>query len=202
MSQLPPPVDAGEPWSGSPDQEPSSPHHADHRLSRSVVFLWIIGGLEVVFCGFLSLMSLIIYATVSIEQFQSILKDNPEAVEAIRPHYPNIMVWVFWAMLFLGVAPGLILLGMGFALRKGLNWAVSVSLLLLVTQSLVLALYLLVSIIQALMMGSPAALTANVLLYGSPMLVLLAGIQALWRTRQSRSDIRSIHCDPWNASPQ
>ena len=82
--------------------------------------------------------------------------------------------------------------------RAGKAAVITFTLLLLFTQAIVIGVLLLANVGAALAQGDPMAVTANVVLFGSLLGLMIAAIRALMNVRHYHEDVLGEQSDPWN----
>jgi len=166
----------------------------DSLRRQAAVWVWAIGSVQAVLFGCCG-VSVAWMSIIPIEELQI---TDPAQFEVISKVY-SMSGAVAAMIFFLGFAPAVAYLAMGFAVRAGRKLAIDASTLLAITQAIVFGLIFVVNVAAGLVQGSPAAITGTVLTFGTPLVLLVYGIRCLWRLRRfDHVDRDEQDTDPWN----
>lgn len=170
----------------------SSQDLSDRRGAR---WVWWIGGIQGVLCGWM-VLSLTTAATMSPEDFAALSKPQVPA-EHLALIHP--MLWpLALSTCVLGFLPGLAYIYLGFGVRKGRTLPARISIGLSVIQAILLGVFLVSSIVSAILEAAPAKLTLSVLVLGTPLIVMIYCTRALLRTRLVQTFAAETDVDPWH----
>ncbi len=157
-------------------------------LRRAAKALWFLGTVEAVVFGYLTLSMLAIAALPEAELRQRIAEMqetstmDPAMVEAAM-QFKSMAMPFSAALALFGFIPGVAYIVLGFYVRRGRATAVNFSLLMIVTQGIVVGVLLMAGVLASIQQMSPGVLTAYVLLLGTPMALLVFAGLSLMRSR-------------------
>ncbi len=140
-------------------------------------------------------LSLFIAAAMPIEQFVDNYSQYLPADQLASKHH-ELPHWAL-SILFLGLLPGIALIYLGFGIRKGRARPTQIAVGLAVMQIAVLAVLVLDAIVTAISGADPLAVTAAVLVRGTPLAILIGCVRILLRARLAQSEAVDLHVDPW-----
>lgn len=175
-----PPVDPSqpyEPWNLPPQSLETDP------LRRAAILTWVIGGIEIVLGGCCTTL----LGIASVVPPNELLRHEelpPEQIEAIEPLIPYLGMIAF-GVFTLCLVPGVAYILLGFAVRNGRRSLTMLALLMAATQTLVLGLYLAMSVLSGLLEGLLVYVSIFVITFGSLFVVLLFTCIRLWRALEA-----------------
>ncbi|MBI1336272.1 MAG: hypothetical protein GC164_04840 [Phycisphaera sp.] len=179
MNQGPytPPV--SDEWDAQP-VSPSAPR-------RAGLMLWVLGGLEAVCLGFMSLM---MFATMALpptdrdKLIQEAAKQYQVSTEAVSRMF-DALPMMGLAYIVFGVLPGLALVVLGFLVRKPVRWAATTAIVIVLAQAIITGFLLLNAVASAAMGGNPVMLTAGVVMFGTPLAIMVYTLTRLFASRKA-----------------
>lgn len=192
MTHLPP----GNDWSTAPSAGSAT---WSRSRTRAAVLLWVLGGIELVGFGCCAGMFTFL-AMAPLQLLQDIIAQQPMPEQFTVEQFKSWMPMIATTVMVLGVVPALVYLTAAFGVKAGKAAACNLALVVLLTQGIVLGVMLLSSIAVSIMAKSPLDLTVNVLMFGTPLALIVASIRALLQTREHSEDDMSEQTDPWNES--
>jgi len=186
--------DPSHEWSSRANGQASQPGKA---CTRAAVLLWILGAIELV--GFGCCGGIFTFlAVLPVETIREMVAEQPmppqisvEQIHAWAPMFAG-------TILVLGILPALVYAISAFGVYAGKSAACNLALMVLMTQGIVLGVFLLSSVAGAIMMASPMDLTINVIVFGSILALIIAAIRALLTAREFKQDTSGEQADPWN----
>jgi len=168
-----------------------------HPPTKAAWFVWIIGLLQVVLLGCCSTA----YLTLSLlpeDQLKEAIEQQTSDPAITEAFNQDMFRMVAGLCFFLGFVPGVLYLILGFGVQKSKpNWT-SFTILLLITQAIVLGVLTLAGIAQGLFTGNPSMVTLNLLLMGTPLLILGYTIYFVRKAANYNRDTLGTSSDPWN----
>lgn len=147
---------------------------------RAAIWLWVIGGLEVVLFSCLA-TAFAVFGAMAWSEIETTFaaQDMPgdvvEMYRSIHPHAGKLAL----GLSLIGVLPGLAYLVLGFLVRAGGARAALVASVLLLTQAVVVGLYGALSVFGALTTGQPGMVTMMVLMYGTSAALLVMALRSV-----------------------
>jgi len=167
------------------------------QVRRAAWFVWGVGMLQAVLfgCGAASSM---VAAAMPYEDLLAEMQKQGHDTTPFEQMGPEFFAILAGTLFFLGFLPGVAYLVLGFFVHKGNQRVMEFTLLLLLTQALVIGLVFLTGAAGSLFALDPIALTSNVLLFGTPFAVLCVTILQVYRARQEVSNAIGPNIDPWN----
>ena len=174
---------------------PASPQLTPPSLRRAAVAVWIAGGVNVAVFGFCGLVFALSATMLPPSQFAQAAHRVQVSVAEFR-----MVLWITVALVSLVmIVPGALLLGFGFAARRGRGWALITCAVILLAQAAMVGVLLLLQVVTALAMGRVLGGLMQVALLG-PVVALLtwAAIESLraWQSGD-RADVPPE--DSWNS---
>ncbi len=161
---------------------------------RAARWIWWIGSAEILIFTIFSAS----FANVASTPIDQIVKQLDGTVDLAQLELVHDKLWpVVALLLILGVAPGLAYLFLGFAIRRGVLVATRIGLVIAGTQAVVLAVFTANTVLTAILTLNPVAVSAWVVLLGTPTALLLLLVRALLRAQADQTYLRSIEADPW-----
>ena len=155
--------------------------------------LWIIGGLETVLFGTCAGCAAVI-ATTGLPEMPSELPPGVESMEQLQA----AMALLAGGVGVLVVVPGLVLLALGFAVRRGSVRAAKAGRVILLVQAVVIGVFAGINVVAGLAQGAFGAAVVQVVIWGGLLAVLMWGVRTLKRVQpRSRSDADLF--EPWNS---
>ena len=160
------------------DVQPVNGAAASH--ASAAVWLWVIGALEIVVFSCLAMLFAAFGAMAWSEMEQTLAAQNMsdgmvEQSHSVHAHAGKLAV----GMAVVGILPGLAYLVRGVLGRGGGGRAGMVASVLLLTQVVVVAAYGGLSVIGALASGQPGMVTMMVLVYGTPVALLVMALRSV-----------------------
>lgn len=179
-----------------PHEAPDSPVRLRRRAS---VFLWIAGAIEVLLMGCMA-AALFVATIMPMEQIIEHGRATEQQAQEIRQlkDTPGLITATCIGIVVLGVLPGAAYLVLGFFVRLGKRGAMAMAQALLLMQCILLGLFTIGGIYNALMMGDPTAMTMVVLIFGSMVGLLGYTCLLLHRARLAQSVNLDTQSDPWS----
>ncbi len=168
-------------------------------LNRSASrWIWAIGAVELLLSGCV-ITTLAAAATTPrqdlFERFREVYSPSEiRMFEQIYPLLPALAV----TLLVCGAIPGVAYLILGFGVRAGHPTSMATALVLAVTQAIVLGVLLAAQLLGSIVAADPAAFTSGVLVLGTPVALLGAGIYRLILAQRKRREADELGTDPWN----
>ena len=147
-----------------------------------------------VICGWTT-VSLFITAAMPTEQFVENFAPYLPADQLARVH--RLLWHLALSILVLGLLPGIAYIYLGFGVRKGRALPTRVAIGLAVMQTAVLAVLVLDAVVTAISGADPVAVTAAILLRGTPLAILIGCVRVLLRARLTQGDHVDLQVDPW-----
>jgi len=149
-------------------------------LRRAAVAVWVAGGLDLLVFGFCGIFFL--FGALLIPDAQLARAPGAEAFNAAQL---RAMLWavVVLVTLFM-VAPGVVLLLLGFYVRRGKRWASLTAAIILFSQAALMGLLLMLDLLGALSTGQVLAVVVHLAVLGPlTWLLVWAGLAAVrvWR---------------------
>jgi len=159
---------------------------------RAAIFVWIVGGLSVLAFGLGAVLFLAL-TTVPPETFQQAIPElSGEDLEQIHASAKVVALLFF----VLGFAPGIAYIFFGFGVRKGQASTTKLAALLAVTQLIIWGVILMGNLIAAVRASQPAAITIQVLTFGTFLALLGYTLHCL---REAARNVREPESkESWN----
>lgn len=167
---------------------------AAHRAS---LFLWIVAAIELFGCACMSAMFAAISVLPDAQFAEAAAQQGADMaqMETVRKAGPMLAV----VFIILGIVPGIAYAILAFFVRKRKSAAVTISLVLAVTQAIVLGIIFLTGLAQGILGANPVALTTNFVMFGTPLALLGAAIYWLYRTQSPAAAAHHLEPrDPWD----
>ncbi|MDX1682153.1 MAG: hypothetical protein R3336_03435 [Phycisphaeraceae bacterium] len=155
---------------------------------RAALLCWLTGAMEILIFGCCAGV-FAMFGQFSAEQFPP---EQHEQFKLIQQIAPLVAV----AVVVMGVLPGLIYVGLGFAVKAQKTWAVVTGLIFAIGQAFMLGLMLLYSLVNAVMMMDPVSFTLNVIVIGSPLALLV--FLAYWLMKAFSGPSAQPQANPWD----
>ncbi len=164
---------------------------------RAAVITWIIGAGQTFLFG----LGTVIYGLMALlpeERLHELVRGQNLPEEQLTLLQPWLMAAFALCCLLLGFIPGVAYVLLGFGIHRGKRLAFESTQMLLLTQAIVLGIFLLLGVSQALAAGSPRHVTLNIVVLGTPLALLITGIR--WVAAAKRQLAYQTHAgqEPWD----
>lgn len=196
------PYDAPEPT--DPPLEPPNAVSAMNVANIAAVAVWVAGAVQLLMFGCCGL-GMFAAGSVPPEEFQKLLSESlpPDQMEALAPHLPALQTATFIVSIFIGlllVLPALVMLYLGFGVRRGHRGKMLAAQIIATVTAAVAALLLLVMLLQAVSLGALGSAIFNLALMGGLLAVLIWAIIATRRARRASDGLSIDEDEPWNTN--
>jgi len=154
-------------------------------FTRAARFLWIVGTLELLIFS-CSSGSFIWMGTLSTDQWMKMVsatemsQQQRDVLVQFQDQLPSWSMMMGIAGLLLGVLPGLLFVCLAFAVRKAHRGAIIACMIMASAQAFVLGFITVPNLFQSITNANPVSLTVTVLLFGTPLALLIWTIRWLF----------------------
>lgn len=148
----------------------------------AAMFTWLLAGLELLLFGCCTVSFFSASGLTGDEILRAFPPEQASQFEAHKDTLPQFAQAMAFATGLLGLLPALVLLIVGFMVRRGSISAMYLGLLLTAMQAIMVAVVLVLNVLGGLMQGALVAVTMNVLALGSAECLIILAIRWLWRS--------------------